>query len=342
MAYRLKQSEDLGTGVRRIASEQLAKIEASFAVPAKGTNRVETATAVHTTRKSIKKTRALLAMVRPVIGPTAFRAINRQLRDIGRRLSNHRDRDMLATTLSELASHVDAKDKRIVGRTLTAAVVKAATAAAPNTSPNDLARQILADLASVKLAIATLDLDGLSPNDLVVGLGRTYRRGRKMFKSIREISLSGACDPETLHAWRKINQRHWRHLQLIAATSSATSAEQIAAAHQLSRCLGAHNDLAVMLRGADIGSTAIKRNDLAALSLLIERQQADLCDRALELAAGVYRRRASELMSELRDLGVRVQSAAIVPQTVAHSNARTSRRRISSSLKKSKSKSIDQ
>ena len=96
MAYRLKLKEPLTKGVRRIAGEQLGNAAARL----EGGSNPETS--VHEARKSLKRTRALLRLVRPGLGEADFRKANARLRDIARSLSAARDRDVVRALLKGL------------------------------------------------------------------------------------------------------------------------------------------------------------------------------------------------------------------------------------------------
>src|SRR5512138_742089 len=96
MAYRLKLKEPLLKGVRRIAGEQLGNAAARL----KSDSDIETC--IHEARKSLKRTRALLRLVRPGLGDARFREANARLRDIARGLSAARDRDVVRALLTGL------------------------------------------------------------------------------------------------------------------------------------------------------------------------------------------------------------------------------------------------
>ena len=96
MAYRLKLKEPLAKGVRRIAGEQLGDAAARL----EGGSNPETG--VHEARKSLKRTRALLRLVRPGLGETNFRKANARLRDFARSLSAVRVRDVVRALLESL------------------------------------------------------------------------------------------------------------------------------------------------------------------------------------------------------------------------------------------------
>src|SRR6266511_1746767 len=102
MSYRLSfaSDDDVPSSVRQCAREQLAgaaeRLECAGEDPVK---------AVHEARKHLKKTRALLRLVRPALGRKAYRRENDALRDIGLALSGTRDADVRVATAQKLAEH---------------------------------------------------------------------------------------------------------------------------------------------------------------------------------------------------------------------------------------------
>jgi hypothetical protein len=78
MAFRFKLGEPFDEGSRRIAVEQIERAQSSL-----HDKQGDQAIAVHETRKSLKRLRALLRLIRPAMGEQVFKAENSQLRDIG-------------------------------------------------------------------------------------------------------------------------------------------------------------------------------------------------------------------------------------------------------------------
>ena len=62
--------------------------------------------AVHEARKSLKKVRAVLRLVRPVVGEKGYRRENTCFRDAGRPLSVARDAQILVQTVEQLIGQV--------------------------------------------------------------------------------------------------------------------------------------------------------------------------------------------------------------------------------------------
>ncbi len=84
MAYRLKKTESVPDGIKRIVLEE---IDSATEQLGKTTDRDE---AVHEARKSLKKIRGVLRLVQPELG-RMYQRENAQLGGIGRKLSELRD-----------------------------------------------------------------------------------------------------------------------------------------------------------------------------------------------------------------------------------------------------------
>jgi CHAD domain-containing protein len=97
MGYRFQHRETVAQNVKRIANEEIGSAT-EYLRTKDGASREDS---VHEVRKIIKKTRALLRLVRPELD-ASFRDQNVQLRDTGRKLSELRDADALIGVLEKL------------------------------------------------------------------------------------------------------------------------------------------------------------------------------------------------------------------------------------------------
>src|SRR3954454_9500537 len=98
MAYRLSLADDPPGELRRCAREQLDNAIEQL-VKRRADDPVQ---AVHDARKSVKKTRSLLPLVRSDLGGSAYRRENAAVREAARRLSDVRDADVLVETVDAL------------------------------------------------------------------------------------------------------------------------------------------------------------------------------------------------------------------------------------------------
>jgi hypothetical protein len=102
MSYRLEPGEGVADGVRRIVAEELDSATDGLRKGAAGTPE-DRDTAIHEARKSLKKTRSALRLVRADLKPKTRTKESAAMRDAGRRLSGARDAQVMLDTLAKVA-----------------------------------------------------------------------------------------------------------------------------------------------------------------------------------------------------------------------------------------------
>jgi CHAD domain-containing protein len=276
MAYRLAVADRLARTVRERAAEQLEEAVSHL----QGHGGHDPVEAVHEARKSLKKARSLLRLVRRDLDPAVFRRENRALRDAGRALSGLRDADVMRETLEQLAEPA-------VGRVPKQELdelrdwLEQRSHARRNGGAVARARRVADDLGDTVARIEDLPLRSVRWKTVHRGVRRIYREGRRALRRVE-------ADPtvERLHEWRKRVKDLWHHQRLLREAWPALLAEQAKQAHELSDLLGRDHDLAVLaelLRGRRGGPAGV-----GALLELIEHERAELQKRARDLGHRVY------------------------------------------------------
>src|SRR5689334_5586263 len=110
MGYHFENDESASEGVKRVAREEIDSAIDSLRSK-HGRDRDE---GIHEARKSIKKLRALLRLVRNELGD-AYESDVSRLREVGRKLSEFRDAGALVTSFHDLR---DRYKKKLGGRSL--------------------------------------------------------------------------------------------------------------------------------------------------------------------------------------------------------------------------------
>ena len=283
MIYRLKPGQPISGGIKRIAAAQIKLVRAQL------TGKASQGTAVHEARKAIKRLRALLTLIRPAIGKAAHAAMQERMRTIARSLSGLRDVQAMLDTIARL----EAYNPEVGGGPVAAALRRHLEARGreagehlDRTAPS-AARKMAAE-AKESFARLTLD-DNFDP--VAHGLEDNYRKACRAFARAYDRDTGVA-----FHEWRKLVQRHWRHLQLIAGAAPKRIRPLIRLARDLSATLGNDHDLEVLrdlvkAEGAGLGNRAEVK---AYLALCRERQrglraEARRCGRRLfAKPAGVF------------------------------------------------------
>lgn len=261
-------------GVREILCEQVDE-----AVEAVSGKRV-TAKEIHAARKSLKKARATLRLMRPAISDVAYRRENAALRDAARPLSAARDAHVLIDSLARL--------EKLYGR--------AARDSAPPAFRRSLARDETSvrrsigrptqsrSLATIRNRIGRMRLSGEGWSELGEGLQRIYGGGRDAMKQ-----AIATPTPECFHEWRKQVKYLWHQLQLLEPIWPGPIGELGDQLHQLSDYLGDDHDLAVLREKVTARPKCFPQPEgSGALLALIDRCQDRLRARALRSGERIY------------------------------------------------------
>jgi CHAD domain-containing protein len=234
MVFRFKLAEPFEDGVRRIAREQIERAQSQLKAPE------DPVVAVHETRKSLKRLRALLRLIRPALGEAAYREENTKLREIGGGLSSTRDRHVLLETLIKLEAN-----SSLARKGLDQAVRNVLQLANGKDTPavEDAAiKQAHGRLGEAKRRFAQLKLNGKGFDIVGPGLEVSYRKARRAFhRAYAEPS------DEAFHEWRKGTQQHWRHMALLSRAWQGCLNARVAEARTLSQLLGDDHDLALFI-----------------------------------------------------------------------------------------------
>ena len=175
MSYRLKTGEDIASGMRRIAREQLEGALCEIAA----VTAANEAAAVHAARKHLKKTRALLRLIREEIGPEIFKEENRSLREVARGFSGPRDARVQLQLLEKLREEVP---QGPAFEQTTAMLQEEIATQADSFGPQQ--QEAEATLQRICDRLEGWPLDNLGIDNLCCALRCSYRRGRKYFRGV--------------------------------------------------------------------------------------------------------------------------------------------------------------
>jgi CHAD domain-containing protein len=282
MPYRFELREDIGSSFTRIATEQIDRVLHELKTPK------DPDLAVHEGRKSLKRLRALLRLVRPGIGDATFKSENARFRDIGALFSADRDRHVLSEVAGQRAAAMGPRYRKAF-----AAIAKTLTEAPDARAENTDAAAARLKEARKEIAAIRLEPDGFAT--LQAGLELSYRRGR------RQLRLAYA-DPhdEAFHDLRKAVQQHWRHMQVLQRAWPDLFAARLEAARRLSQILGDDHDLAVFVaRLKSVPRSALATADRRAIERHCRVEQDRLRTLAHPLCQQLYAERAGQFAKRI-------------------------------------------
>jgi len=278
MTYRLHVDEALSEAVRRSAVEELSTAARGLAA---GGSRAARDEAVHEARKSIKKTRSLLRLVRGAVKKGARREENALLREAAGRLAAQRDAAVLVATARKLPTadipqrSLDTLQQRLVCRRREATLLTA--------NQTDPAAGVSATLTDAARRLAQLPLSRDGFDAVLPGLDRAYRRGHT------GSSLPLDADGEAWHEWRKHAKDLRYHLEWLSPLWPAPLGAVAAELHTLTDLLGDEHDLAVLTQ--TLTEEHERFRDLADLDRVdaaVAARRRELRASALDLGARCY------------------------------------------------------
>ena len=337
MPFSLDPLESMPDGVRRIAHEQLRQ---SIRKLTEGTE--DRDDDVHSARKSMKRMRGLVRLVRSELGGQGYALENATYRDAARRLAGLRDATVLVACLDDLVLWL--------GDTLAPQEYAGfrAALARRRSDAYDVADGRDRMIAEVAEALDAADkrvddwrLRGGGWAAVADGLGRVYRRGR-----IEADEASWRPTVESLHQWRKRVKYLWYHTQVLAPLWPGPFAAWQLELDRLGDLLGDDHDLAVLAdtaraEAATTGpETGLDECQLTALLGQISTRRHALQEEARILGLRIYAERPAALRRRLRGYwrawreqaiqGVPAAAttvsgppAAVAPQRIADTRCRT-------------------
>ena len=287
MAYRFDSSQDtVQDGVRDIATELIDEAIAA------SRRRQDAERTVHNLRKTCKKLRGLIRLVRPVFAD--YHAENAAFRAAGHGLAHVRDAAVLIQTYDGLLEACDDQ----VDRTRFAPVRRHLTLQHRQLARQaDMARRLeefreRMSAARSRVARWRLSEDGFDA--IEPGLARSYKAARRAMAAASKDTTA-----EAIHDWRKHVKDHWYHAHLLTPLWPKQMKTSRIAARNLSELLGEHHDLEVFARHLT-EHEVVEAADLEALTGLARRRQQAITDKAFLMGARLLAEPTGHMTSRWR------------------------------------------
>lgn len=289
--FELDLEEPLSAGLRRVSIEEFDR---SIGALVSGS---DIDPAIHEARKSMKRLRAMLRLIRDEIGDDRYRVENELLRNTARLIGPIRDASVMVETVSTLRQRFGAHLKRSAFSMLEAQLVdRHVSMRAELVDDPESLRRVVYALRSAKARylawpveteqnsgrnshVVPDSFDALAP-----GLHRTYRRGRKEMRVAQELG-SG----HDFHQWRK-RVKYLRHqVELLRPTFPEVLDGHIAALDQLGEVLGEEHDLyELSVLVADSPKSFADSAERTLIMALAEHRRAELQNNAMSIGRLVY------------------------------------------------------
>jgi len=232
----LRAGEPVGSALVAIARDIIAEARAGL-----GGIDGNQAVAVHDYRKSMKRWRAFLRLLEPLVGPEA-RSLRIEARELARRLAGARDVQAMLDALADLKDAEHGLSKTSFA-TMCERIEQIRRAAESTALTSDLRDELNAALARAAGAAEHWRLAALTFADVAGELTRHYRRAR------RAIPADWAhVEDDALHELRQRVVEHRYQMELAEPLWPRLGKLWVAEAQRLRERLGSHRDLTLLGR----------------------------------------------------------------------------------------------
>jgi CHAD domain-containing protein len=239
----------------------------------------------------MKKLRALLRLVRPVIGDATYREENARYRDAAKKLASAREAFAVLATFDDLvgryADHVAPEAFSDLRRRL-----REHKQAGELGDDREIATALLHDARERPL---TWTLDEPDFALLAGGFRQSYARARRAFRRAYERGES-----EAFHEWRKRSKAHWYHVRLLVPSWPGPLGALETELHRLSELLGDEHDLADLEAAISTLEDAELEHVTGVLRALLVRRREELRRDARTLGERVFAERPAQIVRRFR------------------------------------------
>ena len=278
MPYRIRRSETVPEGVRRVACEQIDR-----AVGEIDDVDLDPHETVHQVRKRCKKIRGLLRIVRPQLEET-YQSENAFFRDAARELAGLRDAQSMLECYDRLMEHFDKQVDRRQFASIRARLTRERDQLAHQ--QGDIAASLdtfRGRMLTARERVAEWSIPDEEFDTLRDGFEKTFRRAQRALRLAYDDPT-----PEKFHEWRKRVKYHRYHCRLLRSIWPSMLNVYRDTADELGDLLGDDHDLAIIRgRVLDAPDEYGDTKDVEAFVALVDG-------------------RRSRLQAEARPLGLRM------------------------------------
>lgn len=259
----LEPGQPVGEALRSVAADTLARAQIILEDPAR-----EPTVTVHDIRRAMKRWRALLRMLTPILGDGTV-ALRQQARDLSRKLTAARDAQSSIDAFQDAVEGGIERSIALSPKSMASirSRLEALRAEGERAIWNDERRQEMSEYVSAaSFQVTQWDVATVSFADIADALSATYRRAQRAIpKSWDEIAA------EELHELRRRVVEHRYQMELIEPAWPRLGKLWVDEAQRLRTRLGKYQDLAVLtLKAGPHQLLAPWRSRL--LPLIAERQ----------------------------------------------------------------------
>jgi CHAD domain-containing protein len=291
MAFRLKQGASISNEVRRIVLKQLeAAISELHSV-----GDPQSDDAVHDARRRVKKIRAIIRLVRPVLDKE-YRAVDRDLSTVSRLLAPVADGRGIVETLKEIEHRYPASLSKRALAVARKGVLRNGARADRDAHARGILKIAAGTLRSERSRVKRWRVRGEGFRAIAPGLEESYRRARRMM-----LVTWSKPKPSHFHTWRRFVKDHWFHIRLLEGRCGNHLVAYERRIEALDGILGEYHNV-ILLRDLLVTDESLPHEEGARCLRVVSRYQRVLCRHAEILGARIYTERPRRFVRRVRHL----------------------------------------
>jgi len=291
VAFRLKQGASISSEVRRIVLKQLeAAISELHSV-----GDPQSDDAVHDARRRVKKIRAIIRLVRPVLDKE-YRTVDRDLSTVSRLLAPVADGRGIVETLKELEHRYPASLPKGALAAARAGVLRNGARADHDAQTRGILKIAAGTLRSERSRVKRWRVRGEGFRAVAPGLEESYRRARRMM-----LTAWSKPKPSHFHTWRRYVKDHWFHVRLLEGHCGNHLVAYERRIEALDGILGEYHNV-ILLRELLVTGGTLPREEAARCLRIVSRYQRVLRRHAEILGARIYTERPRRFVRRVRHL----------------------------------------
>jgi CHAD domain-containing protein len=252
---------------------------------------------VHLARKTLKRARASLRLLREAVGKAVYARENARLRNAARPLGRVRDAKVTLDTLDSLLTHEKEAPRRSVLLKLRRTLRKTRVTLHRELQAEGALKESVRSVEEARHRIEQWRVPGDGSPALHAGLKRIYRRGRKALAAV-----DSDCSDENLHESRKQAKFLGQAMEIFELTRANHLAKHIKRAESIADWLGNDHDLAILRDAITTFSPDSHKTNMGLLAR-IEHRRKELQSKALKQGRRMYRGKAKAFIENVMGLG---------------------------------------
>jgi CHAD domain-containing protein len=305
MAFQLKDDQPVSSEIRRIVVKQLELATSEL----KSIGDPQSNEAIHAARRRIKKIRAVIRLIEPVLNK-ASREADKRLRDVNRMLAPVADGHEIVETLK----HLGQKYGRGLGPRTLASIRAGLVDREERTDRKIQTDGVLQKAAdALRAECKTVDKWRLKTEGFAAiapGLEESFRQAQE--------AMIVALDRPTArhyHTWRRHVKDHWFQVRLLEGLCGNKLTSYQIQLEALDGTLGEYHNLA-LLRNVLIADGYVSRRETACCLRAARRYQRELRRQAHSTGARVYAETPRRFLQRVQRLWRAVRSSQRMPASL--------------------------